>query len=350
MENIIIKKFEKKFEVQAITLLLSEYSKSKEICEYVKASRKWKWQYYDNPYNPNDQPVLWIALVDNNLAGFIGTIPVIVNTPNGQEIASWGIDLIVDPKYRGMGIGKKLESAWQHTFPIALGKGATPKSDMIEQKIGFNFVDGLKTKYIPLSKTKYAIGLFQARQFRKSFKILLKSLYSTLPKSKVSKHTCLIENKPPVEFNTLWKKISSNYLFSIERNLNYLKWRFCSHPDIKYYFLSIISGNELVGCAIINFTNKPIKYGIVSDFFVMPDNTEIAKVLLKEIFKYCSVKKAVAVQIDYSSSNTQILNHIKSALTVDSRFIVYTGENEINHSINKIENWYLSRSDSDSER
>ena len=137
-----IRRLEPGDQQEAIRLLVSKLPR--QVRDQACAERlvRWRWQYYENPNNPEQEPILWVADMEDAMAGMVCPLAIRVRTPTGLVRGSWCNNWIVRSGYRGLGIGKLLEQAWIGTFPIALGRGWSERAYIVSVRVGLVTVSG----------------------------------------------------------------------------------------------------------------------------------------------------------------------------------------------------------------
>ena len=116
-KEIRIRQYYRSDEKQSVDLLLSKLPPRAAEAEFPARQRRWRWQYYENPNNPDGEPILWAASMDGRIIGIICLLAVRLRTPKGIVPASWGMDWIVDPAARGTGAGHRPGPRGRH--PVA---------------------------------------------------------------------------------------------------------------------------------------------------------------------------------------------------------------------------------------
>ncbi len=103
-----------------------------------RKSHIWHWQFHDNPYALNFDPV--VACLDGEVVGFNGVMPVRLSV-NGQECeALWSCDFYVDSRMRGQGVGRLIKDALHERSDRIMALGVSEKAAAVLAHIGWKEV------------------------------------------------------------------------------------------------------------------------------------------------------------------------------------------------------------------
>ncbi len=89
-------------------------------------------------------------------------------------------------------------------------------------------------------------------------------------------------------FNSFWNEVKGHYFFIIERDCNYLNWRY-GDPRGGLYSINIAEKDDkLLGYIIlrINYYNKEYPSGHIVDLLTLPDRLDVAEALVKDAIKF----------------------------------------------------------------
>lgn len=79
--------------------------------------QNYTWRYRLN-YQQNLEPL--VLIVDNEICGHAGLMPVDLKIDNKSKKAIWFTDFFINKKYRSLGYGKLLTEAWMEICPIQI--------------------------------------------------------------------------------------------------------------------------------------------------------------------------------------------------------------------------------------
>ncbi len=245
-----------------------------------------KFIWDENPAFNSESKRGIIAKENNQIVGFIGKFPALFQINYEATVSSNGIGLVVDPKYRGAGLGKKLKQAHHDLSQSTLTFATTPNkiSVKINKALGFNLLPtGIgelnEFSIVPIRKNKSALFLLWMFRLSKSLKALpnvyaIPQLYLTnilnnvLKKQSSTSEIKDIDIAGP-EFDSLWENTSKTYANTNIRNSKTLNWYLNSpvKPDIKLY--AKYREDQVTGYILIRFAEfKKIKIALSLDLWV----------------------------------------------------------------------------------
>jgi len=253
--NYVIKDYEEKY-------WNGVYDLFKNIFSFDISHEYFKWKNMDNP---KGKSIVKIAVHENKVLGFSGIWKFKLNLNGESILAGQSVDAMVDKNYRRMNI---YESAAMEAL-----------NDMKEQglQLRFNFpnkaaylasIKKLNIKkvcnipqYIKFLNGKEAINMFSENKIISSIGGLALDGYSKV-RSMLSKKT----NKYDIReiknfdqrFDMLWEKVKSYYPIAVERNSQYLNWRYLSGPN-KYKIFAAYDKDEVIAYIVTSIEDKIVK-------------------------------------------------------------------------------------------
>jgi len=346
--GVQIRRFELEDETDAVSLMVQNVAPENRERAYSARLARWKWQYYDNPNNPDGEALIWVATVDGSIAGMVATVPVKIKAPRGMCLGMWGVDFMVDGRMRGMGIGRKLLAEWVKAPGIKFVLGWRPVSFIVATRIGFKVVWGFSTNDIVLSPVRFALALKRESRRRD----LLRYTRLFLRKGPVTgkgSYNIAVSDEIPSGTGRLWARISEAYKFSVHRDESYLRWRFSCHPTHSYRFISIGAPEDPSAVAVCRLTDEKPPLGIVSDLIVDPHCPQLVREIVDHALSFFRSEGAYAASLDLPPALApQILNRHKRSLTRDLGMLICSHDKELESAgIFTPDEWCISRSDSD---
>jgi predicted acetyltransferase len=224
----------------AKSIRFSIYKKGDEtsICDLFKlaygrnlSKKYWKWRFVDNPCG---EGIIYLAWQGNKLAAHYAVSPITLS--NNGKIASGCLSgtTMTHPDFRGMGLFPELAS---RTY-----KKATD--------LGIKSVWGFPNNYshrILVGKLGWK-DIYEIPTFRLRFKNIMGSNLATgRPKE-------ITELDP--RFDSLWNKTRNNAMIKIQRNREFLQWRFLENPSEKYRILIKEQEKDILGYLIFKQYKK----------------------------------------------------------------------------------------------
>jgi len=223
-------------EANAVKMLVEKLPPSEREGAYERRIRRWRWQFYENPNNPDGKPLIWVARVDGRFAGMSASVPVSLRTPHGLRPAKWSVDYVVDPEMRGLGIGRKLLAAFTSHPSVGIAIGWTPVAGRVALRVGFRLIWGFTNATLVLSRCRLGIQLVKARR-RRDLLRLARVLLKGIPGPGKGSLPVDITRELPEGTDELWGQVAPSYGFCVDRDRKYLEWRFVSHPTHEYHFV-----------------------------------------------------------------------------------------------------------------
>lgn len=110
MGKIHIKKISE-IEVEKLTRF---YQKTFKYDKSVLDDYKWRYRTNFNTYEP------LVLMIDNQICGHAGLIPIKIKINDKQEDAIWFTDFFIDPQHRSKGYGRLLTEEWMKICPIQI--------------------------------------------------------------------------------------------------------------------------------------------------------------------------------------------------------------------------------------
>ncbi|MBT3256907.1 MAG: GNAT family N-acetyltransferase [Deltaproteobacteria bacterium] len=192
----------------------------------------WRWKYFDNPY---PQALLLCESEKEEILALYGGIPFNGSRDGKAVVIVQLMDIMSHPDFRGKGLFARTGKAF---FEIFCGK------DSAEILYGFpgkfHFELGKRILgYAPLeSRVAYLKGETGVLASRKKPSLLsIKRI-----------------DNPGEQFDRLWEKCSVDYPYAVVRQSEFLRWRFCRHPEKKYeiFCLKRMFSQEIEGYAVLH--------------------------------------------------------------------------------------------------
>ena len=269
-------------------------------------------------------------------------------------IACQSLDTIVDENYRGQGLFIKLAKSVYHNL----------EKDNVAFIYGFpnkNSIHGF-VKYLnwtELAPVPFIIRPLRTEYFTNKLKLLkfLPNINLPLIAIKSRDYHFVERNLFPNEINQLWKSFSKNISVSINRDQNYLNWRYLEKPNENYRIIHCYdkSGNY-EGLVIFTVKNKHGgRIGYIMELIYNPKKQYCGSLLLNKALKEIKKEKAdvvLAWNFKHSPNQKAFKKNLFFKLPeklrpIELHFGVRVFSDKNNEIIKNYKNWFLSYSDSD---
>ncbi|MDD5530163.1 MAG: hypothetical protein PHX21_09060 [bacterium] len=293
---------------QFISLMNKTYNRKKNF-DYFQ------WRYMESHLNT----VLMGVFLDEVLIGCFGMQCVKLN--NGL-VGGQTLDLIVDEKFRGMGIaeqmGKELINCFPYKFDFSYGLANPMGRKALKKLLGLDYIETIRTmtveNFIEKNNKSYQIEIeeFNTFSFKDNQKAGLAPLY---------------------------------FLRSAED----IKWRFGKNPEYSYYIIKLEDAFSIVKIFIDPVTQE--RFGDIVDFgYLTKDELKLSELFYGSLrfLKEKGVKKTTMWALP-GNFLYDISKKIGFTETNQERYFVLAVFKELdkNKYLYDIKNWFLVESDAE---
>jgi GNAT superfamily N-acetyltransferase len=276
------------------------------------SSRRWRWQYLENPHTGGNGPVIWVAREGDCLLGQYASMPVRLFWGGREVDASWGMDVFLRPEARGRGIGARLFGTWSDHVDVALGLGLTPASYGLFRKLRYHDVGPVPFFQRILDPGKVASRRLGETLGPKAGQILGRAAGALLgagrrlvrPERRRRHEDVEIrttEGFSP-EYDALWERARVSYTMCVRRDRAYLEWKYLRCPQREYDLREARRGGELVGFAVCREEDyRGLRLGWIIDLFAHAEDHDAKDALLGaalDSFRAAGVARAQAFSMN----------------------------------------------------
>jgi GNAT superfamily N-acetyltransferase len=346
--RVDLARFDRRDEDQAVRLLVERFPPEERQAAYEKRLARWRWQYYENPNNPDDLPSIWVARADAQVVGLVGTVPVRLRTPEGGLLALWALDLVVASSMRGMGLGKRLMTEVADAAPAVLGIGWTPAGLRADLAAGLRIVDGFACGNLVISPLRFGPICLRQKHYKDIVRLLHANLRAGFARGLPTREDASVSAEFPSGTDRLWNRVAGCYRFAVDRDTAYLEWRYSAHPTHDYRVLYIGPASDPKALAVYRLTGDSPPAGMISDLIVDPANSEDVLGLVGALIDSLRREGAYAASLVLPPALARHLGGLKYSVLRPMGLLVKTVDPALESAgIKKAESWYLSLSDSD---
>jgi len=333
-----------------------------------KYPERWNWLFRDNPWSKKDKPDVFVAeSSDGEIVGHVASYSVPCKVLERSTVLGWGFDGKVSSSLRGQGVGKKLFELW-HDCSLAGSISNAKISTRIRLSLGakvgpsaqfFVFFNRFTHKYIleslrPRSLETIPRSLFNCLSLLRYY-LMIRELHRNLNTPDVTIKG-RIDDPRPADFGDrdtkLWKTVRNHYDFAIERNADYLNWRYREEPWGKYYCCRAYDNNgNVIGISIFRISERqPVRCGVVLELYAIDSDADLLNALLIKSVHFLA--KLKVHQIHIASSERVLSEVVKSAgfLKVNEFPVLLSGDETIIKNISSESSAMLSLGDHDWDR
>ncbi len=315
---------------------------------------KIEWQYLKNPIN---KQLVNIAIDKNNnqTAAIYAVSPVNFKLGHDVYVGSQSLDTITDEDYRGQGLFITLaksvyEKAKNENCKLVYG---FPNGNSIygfQKKLGWKVLDPVPFLIKPL-KSKYFTDRISALQFFPDIKLSYSSFNNN------TNYQLELSNDFPIEVDRIWKRFSKDIAVSVNRDKEYLDWRYVSKPNEDYKIIHCYSNeNEYLGFLVYTVKGKHGgRIGYIMELVYDLDDKKAGALLLKKAISDIKEQKADCILswcLDHSPNYEDFRKELffkmpEKLRPIELHFGVRSFDIKTEELVSNRKNWYLSYSDSD---
>lgn len=335
----------------------------------TETDRWLKWKYIDNPFNPEKHKPVILGVFRGDSEQMVGIRPFLSYRLifNGKKInAVQPCDTVVHPTFRGKGLFSLMNQEAinilpkfnydfffnfpnKNSMPGCMKQGWQQVAAIDESYV---FMDFSKVVQEKTGKKLFAVPAFFLGRLFRNYRRILKDLADLCKKDYIISRE--IDFSP--EFEELW--VQQEKRIRVERNEQYLCWKFKDRPDKKYEIVTVRENGKLAGYMIVTISQRwGSKEGQIVDF--QYKTQEIFFSLLYQAYKmlveqYCcdfiSIWSFTAQELPERLKKLGFVGR-ESCLfrrIVPSRYMVVRELNpDLGGFIYRPENWSLRSSDQD---
>ncbi len=235
------------------------------IFEEDRDLRAWAWKFKDSPFDA--RPLIVLARVDGKIVGqYCCTVHPWKYEDRSLKIAQV-VDNMIRKEFQGGTTGlqvkmfRRMEEhfraqgiALAYGFPnhaaYVFGKRFTKYVDLIEIENLFKIL-----RWRPVLRKVAGMALLIPvldRLGRVMIRYALSRRIKPLEKVEFTRVDSLDRR-----VDGLWRIVRQRYNICVERDHQFLRWRYCDKPDTRYRFLQAERGSELIGLIVTRFLDRP---------------------------------------------------------------------------------------------
>jgi hypothetical protein len=287
-DEISVREYKAGDEEIIVDYLLDEFESWRELPSPLDY---WKWKYANSPLK---RTIVTLALMNNDIIGFNHSC--IINIKIGERTLPSDLNgpALVRPDYRGRGVYTKIAtfhdsyrdkydvcfSFWHSENPIF----TNPKRRVDFSLFPHNILEMIRVKDINLhlNMMKSSNSMLKASMFRtvKGVYQITSSLQKIKKKGNFELNTA---QKFDDRVNKFWEIMKDNYGFIIERNRDYLNWRYIDIEG-KTYRVRTVEDGEILGYSVLETKNSGnYRTGNLLELSYLPERLDVAEALINDV-------------------------------------------------------------------
>jgi GNAT superfamily N-acetyltransferase len=252
----------------------------------------WKWKYLDTPHGS----IFIVTIWNGKIVGVAGILLLNVKI-DAITYSGYGDDSAIHPDYRRKGIYKDMlyfgeELIKKEKTALRFGIQIHEASELMAKRRGydlfpFHISHMLKVRDIGLHFKKRPTKNNLASRIGFSTLRLLNQLMN-MGKHKVIESRIKIEDVRMFDdrINRFWKNVKDDYNFIVEKNREYLNWRYCdprSSNKGRYFVKQAVGDGKVLGFIVLEVreTDSYLE-GYIMDLLALPGRMDVIRKLIEE--------------------------------------------------------------------
>lgn len=247
----------------------------------------WQWMYRDNP---NGKGIVWLAVHDGKVVGQYAIVPRRMKVGSQSVAGALSLDTMTHPGYRRQGIFETLakavyEEAGRDGIHIVHGFPNEFSYPGFVTRLDWFYVDTMGTLLKPLN-WRNALTIAISNRLLLMIGALTGNLVGmafSRGRKAPAVEGLIIAQVPSFDerINEFWAKLSHQYRVMVERNREYLNWRYVDAPDSDYLVYIAERGAEVVGYLVLHCMQMGQASAAII-FDILAESEEIAQCLIAE--------------------------------------------------------------------
>jgi GNAT superfamily N-acetyltransferase len=348
-DNITVRPYREGDEVEIVELLELAFDGWPNFDLPCTSLEHWQWKYKDNP---QDKRIITLAELDDKIVACHHQLLDKMKIGSQLLLCSTGVDVAVHPDHRKKGIRRLVRG----NYDAKKKMGVKLRFNIIPYPYALQFQQREQSPSLPyrtILHTRFRdINLFLLNEKPKYH--LLKKYGFHISKianklrllfSKSQRKTSRTEDfdiKTIKRFddriNVFWNKVKDHYDFIIERNKDYLNWRYCDPRGGEYIVMVEENDDEILGYIVLRIkrekgSNEELNSkGYIIDLLASSDRFDVVDNLLNTAIQYFDEKEVNIVQA-FSIKNHPFETMFRKHDLIDSKvrigvFYTYSDERQ----------------------
>lgn len=277
------------WDVGAMTIQLYDFSQDEGLIELfelvmghpmgrTESSRHFQWQYLDNP--AGRAYVMVFKNEQGEIVSAYSAFPLFMKLGEERFKCSFSLDIMNHPDYRGQRIFTKLGKEFfdylqQNQVPITYGYTNKNSHNLVTKRLQYLHIDDfpLTVKILRSSALfkRYLKNSILSRVLGVPTDFILNILFPVRGFSNNTSLRIQLQDEFDSRIDELWQDVRHLFPVCIERDYNYLRWRY-SAPEETYRIITVEDDGKLAGYAVIKLERKfGLNIGFIMDFISRPE-------------------------------------------------------------------------------
>jgi GNAT superfamily N-acetyltransferase len=268
--------------------------------DYVFTDRRFFDWNFSSPLRPDRRSGQRIAVAGSKIAGIMGALAWPLQVGGSRQLGEYNVNLMVDPAYRGRGLGEQLLAHASSGYRYSISSGYTPRSQSLYARLGRThhwrmrrFVKVLSLdpvdRLMQLAQSTCPVSDEAAAGYRDRIRDSA-SVTMAVPRTGMFRvlrfHT---------RWDDTWDVLRGRYGFTTWRDAEFLNWRYIDYPFPLYACYATGGGAKPAGMTVLRVENTPVGRVVrIVDFVCAEEAEEDVLAFIQSV-----AIQAGAIMIDY---------------------------------------------------
>lgn len=214
----------------------------------------WRWHFLETPGTRERDVPIWLIRSGAEVLGQVGGIPFDLKVGEETTRALWLLDLVIDERLRGRGLGKGLVRAALDAYPTILALGYNEMSAPVLLRLGWRQMGGLRRYHKLLYPGDAVSEVARHAPARAGLNLAFAPFRPRSSQLRAGRRGEVREVAGFDEsFDELWRAASRQWPCATSRTSQYLDWQFRRQPGKRFDVLAYRVGRRLHGYAVLFF-------------------------------------------------------------------------------------------------
>ena len=248
------------------------------------------WQFVKPPDNPFPYAMKLLEL-RREILGHIGILPVSFNCLGRNVLAGFLLNLMLDEKCRGFGLGARIIDQASEVFPMTYTTGYNAQTQGLYERLGnWTSLPDLG-RFLKILNPSKVSELAQKR-------ITIPQTIERTP----SPHRVVDTRECDGRYDAFWERIRSKYPITVNRTAAYLAWRYLQHLLFNYNIIVCQEGRTIRGLLVYRLQEiqEQTQRFLVCHLVDFISEDEVEESLLHELVRRMRQKQADLVDFHFS--------------------------------------------------
>lgn len=256
----------------------------------------WRWKYQGNPLKMNQ---IVVGVSDSLIIGSEHSFSSRIKIGDKVYPGSHSGDVAVDSGFRRTGIYKKmreLKVQMRKKSGVPLFYYVTYNPILIKtlsksnRRFPYDIMNSFRIHDVDLHISKRSVNHVLMKKYGFQLMKLMNRFRNTLNPSNPSSYDFQILEIATFgdSINVFWEEIKDHYNFILERNRDYLNWRYCDPRGGNYLVKIAKADSKILGYIVLRINRLGEDYppGYIVDLLTLPNRIDIADALIADAVKY----------------------------------------------------------------